>query len=106
MRVKCKQVQKNIGPSETLIEIETIKGRPEEVIVHNSSITDDLVEVYRIAQDGPSVLVELPRESVIGNWRIWIPQQGSRSRLRGIVAVILTDREIMAGQKAPLPTPN
>jgi hypothetical protein len=75
MRVKCKQVQKNIGPSETLIEIETIKGRPEEVIVHNSSLTDDLVEVYRIAQDGPSVLVELPRESVVGNWRIWIPQQ-------------------------------
>jgi len=75
MRVKCRQVNKDIGPSETLIEIETIRGRPEEVIVHNSSLSDDLVEVYRIAQDERSVLVELPRESVSGNWRIWIPQQ-------------------------------
>ncbi|HEV7371243.1 hypothetical protein [Arenibaculum sp.] len=41
-------------------------------MVHCSQVRDQALEVSRIADRNGDVLVELPRESTSGNWRIWV----------------------------------
>lgn len=60
-------------PSETVVTITTTTG-PEEVVVHASQATADTVEAGFIGREGDRVLVELPRETVSGRWRVWIPK--------------------------------
>lgn len=74
MRIKISNKIAGAIPSEAVVEIPTLQGT-EEVVVHTSQVTADGVEVGYIGTkktDG-SVLVELPRESVSGRWRIWVP---------------------------------
>lgn len=62
-------------PTEAVVEIPTVGGS-EEVVVHTSQVSADSVEVGFIGRkeaDG-SVLIELPRESVSGRWRVWVPK--------------------------------
>jgi hypothetical protein len=74
VKIKCVTVENGPGPSETVIAIKTSSGHDEEVVVHKSLTENNTVQVSRIGSDNERVLVELPRESVSGNWRIWIPQ--------------------------------
>lgn len=53
--------------------IHTTRGE-EEVVVHESQATKDAVEAGFISQKGDEVLVELPRETLSGRWRIWVPK--------------------------------
>jgi len=75
MRVKVEAVTPGPGPSETVVAIQTAGGHAEEVIVHESLVRDHTVTVTELAKDREhaSVLIELPQESVEGNWRIWVP---------------------------------
>lgn len=60
-------------PSEKVVTIETLEG-PEEVIVHSSQIVGNKVEVGVIGRSDAKVLVELPRETLKGKWRIWVSE--------------------------------
>lgn len=62
------------GPSEKVINIPTVDGN-EEVVLHTSALTNDRIEVGVLGFDEARkrALVELPRESVSGRWRVWIP---------------------------------
>ena len=75
MLVRCREVMKGPGPSEVVIELNTSKG-PEEVIVYNNSVVDGNLEIGQVigAQKGYS-LVELPRETSSGLWRVWVQDQ-------------------------------
>lgn len=73
MRVKCWTNVKEETPFETVVSINTVDGSLEEIAVHPSMIQGAQIEVSRIRDQGQSVLVELPQESVRGNWRIWVP---------------------------------
>lgn len=61
------------APSERIARIPTIEG-PEEVAVHRSQIQGNQIEVGYIGQkpNGEVVLVELPRETLRGKWRVWV----------------------------------
>jgi hypothetical protein len=75
MRIKIKNSMSGSIPSEEVVEIPTVSGS-EEVVVHKSQVTAGSVEVGFIGTkeaDG-SVLIELPRESVSGRWRVWVPK--------------------------------
>jgi hypothetical protein len=75
MRVRFNNKVVGAIPSEAVVEIPTVGGT-EEVVVHTSQVNADSVEVGYIGTkpaDG-SVLIELPRESVSGRWRIWVPK--------------------------------
>jgi hypothetical protein len=75
MRIKIKNSMSGSIPSEEVVEIPTVGGS-EEVVVHKSQVTAGSVEVGFIGTkeaDG-SVLIELPRESVSGRWRVWVPK--------------------------------
>jgi hypothetical protein len=75
MRVKVEATEKGPVPSETVVTIATTVGT-EDVIVHTSQVTEDGVEVGFIGseEDGEAVLIELPRETLSGRWRIWVPR--------------------------------
>jgi hypothetical protein len=60
-------------PSETVVTIPTTTGM-EEVVVHHSQARADSVEAGYIGEEGDRILVELPRETVSGRWRVWIPK--------------------------------
>jgi len=73
VRIKVTHRENGPIPSETVVTIPTTTGS-EEVVVHASQVTDDGVEAGFIGEEGDSVLVELPRETVSGRWRVWIPK--------------------------------
>ena len=74
MRLLVTRVSDGPGPGEVVVEVETISGISEEVILHEKAIEGDTVEIGRpIAHVEDSSLVELPRESSSGKWRVWVP---------------------------------
>ncbi|HEX3881232.1 MAG TPA: hypothetical protein VHW66_01105 [Stellaceae bacterium] len=71
LRIKITHKEDGPIPSEAVVTIPTTTGT-EEVVVHKSQATDDSVEAGFIGQEGDRVLVELPRETVSGRWRVWV----------------------------------
>jgi hypothetical protein len=61
-------------PSEAVVTIPTVGGS-EDVIVHQSQADASTLEVGFISEkeDG-SLLVELPRETMSGRWRVRVPR--------------------------------
>jgi len=75
VRVRCTTTYEGPGPSEAVVAVRTTDGKHEELIVDRSAVTDNTIKVGRVHQEGQSVLVELPRESATGNWRIWVSSE-------------------------------
>jgi len=73
LRIKITRREAGPIPSEALVTIPTTTGT-EEVVVHTSQASSDSVEAGFIGQEGDKVLVELPRETVSGRWRVWVPR--------------------------------
>ncbi|QGM99286.1 hypothetical protein [Methylocystis parvus] len=60
------------GPSEVVVEINTISGK-EEIIVDVDSLKAGYLHVWPITKkNDEEILVELPREAVSGRSRAWI----------------------------------
>lgn len=59
-------------PTERIARIHAADGEDEEVSVSTGSISGDKLIVSEIVRDEGMVLVELPRESAAGHWRIWV----------------------------------
>jgi hypothetical protein len=72
LRVKISRREEGSIPSEAVVTIPTTTGA-EEVVVHATQATADSVEAGFIGRDGDRILVELPRETVSGRWRVWVP---------------------------------
>jgi hypothetical protein len=74
MRVKCKLLNEGPGPTEAVVEIKTTEGS-EEVIVSRRLVDKDSLDVGPLVHEEKNrVLLELPRESVSGKWRVWVPK--------------------------------
>jgi hypothetical protein len=72
MRVKIEEVGTGQHPSEKIVKIETTKG-PEQLVVDERSIRDHSLDVgYPVGQQNGHLLVELPRETFRGAWRVWV----------------------------------
>jgi hypothetical protein len=74
MRVKTERQEAGPIPSETVVAIRTTSGSVEEAIVDVTQVDANSVEVGFIEQRGNDVLVELPRETLRGRWRLWVPR--------------------------------
>jgi hypothetical protein len=74
VRVKTERQEAGPIPSETVVAIRTTSGSTEETIVDSSQVDATGVEVGFIGQKGDEVLVELPRETLRGRWRLWVPR--------------------------------
>ncbi len=74
MRLRVTRVADGPGPDEIIVGVETFAGNIEHVILDTSVILGDMIEVgspIHFLED--KSLVELPRESTSGKWRIWVP---------------------------------
>jgi hypothetical protein len=72
-QIKVEHVRGGQHPSEVVVAVRTADGATEKLIVDKRSIRHGAIEVgYPVGQDDDRLLVELPRESVRGIWRIWI----------------------------------
>jgi hypothetical protein len=73
LRLKITMIGVGQHPSETVVSLTTADGSNEELIVDKRSVVDGTVKVgYPISRDGNRWLVELPRETVRGSWRVWV----------------------------------
>jgi hypothetical protein len=71
--VKC-TVSEGLMPTEKIAQIETADGKSEAVAVSSENIRENRLMAFEIGRREGKVLVELPRESTSGRWRIWVKE--------------------------------
>lgn len=74
LRINVDQVDNGLHPSEQVVIFRTADGEREEVAVHRSFVEGNTLSVYPVETGSDRILVELPRESVRGQWRVWVPR--------------------------------
>ena len=84
MRVKVETIRTSNNPNEVVVAVNTVAGK-EFLVVHSLSLEDSSLEVgYPISSKKNSeYLVELPRETQNGSWRVWVPQLSCHEIGRG-----------------------
>jgi hypothetical protein len=72
-RVKISKIGQGQHPSELMISVNTQSGK-ETLIVDQRSVQGDSIDVgYPVGGDDEFLLVELPRETMSGQWRVLVP---------------------------------
>lgn len=73
MRLKTHEIGRGLHPSEVVIEIRTVTG-PERLAVDRKSLQNGTIFVgWRpVAEKRGQWLIELPRETMSGTWRVWV----------------------------------
>jgi hypothetical protein len=72
-KIHC-SVTDGLMPFEKVARIETADGKSEEVAVSALSIEDNQLVASVVGRTAGQVLVELPRESASGRWRVWVKE--------------------------------
>lgn len=72
LQVRYSAKEDAFGPGEKVLTLQTSTGDSEEVIVHEGLITNGSLRVAGVERRDGEILIELPVESVSGNWRIWV----------------------------------
>jgi hypothetical protein len=73
MRVKVDEVGKGLHSSEVVVQIQTAEGEPQRLVVDRRSIVNGTIEIgYPVRRDNGYYLIELPRETIGGSWRVWV----------------------------------
>lgn len=74
-RVKVRILGPGFHPNELLVAVITADGSEEQLVVDRRSIMEESISIgYPVDRSETGFLVELPRESVRGIWRVWVPQ--------------------------------
>lgn len=74
MRVRVEHIGNGLHPNEMVVAIETGDG-PRRLVVHRKSVIENSLDIgYPISETEDRYLVELPRETVDGKWRVWVPR--------------------------------
>jgi hypothetical protein len=73
MRLRVHEVGRGLHPSEVVVEIRTATGA-ERLAVDRKSIQNRTIFVgWRpLAEKRGQWLIELPRETMSGTWRVWV----------------------------------
>ncbi len=66
------QIEDGLIASERVARVQTIDGI-EEVFVSDRQVQNGHLIASSIHRTTDKVLVELPRESTSGRWRVWVP---------------------------------
>jgi len=77
-KVKCERIIDGPGPGEAIVKIQVSGGVWEELVTPISSLEGkSLLKTSLIYEEDNRVLVELPRESSAGNWRVWVDRKNT-----------------------------
>jgi dCTP deaminase len=71
VKLNC-TIAKGLIPAEKTVFIQRADGAIEEVIVSNKNLSGGKLEASEIGRNKNRILIELPRESASGRWRIWV----------------------------------
>ena len=75
MWIRIQELGSGQHPSEVVVGVTTADGVVERVIVDRRSLDNGALEVgYPVGSDDKRLLVELPRETMRGQWRVWLPR--------------------------------
>ena len=66
------KIEDGIIPTEKIVRVQDANGVFEDVPVSARSIKEGKLLAAEVGREGDRVLVELPRESASGRWRIWV----------------------------------
>jgi hypothetical protein len=72
--INCYEVEEGLIPTEKVVRLRTADGRSEEVVVSNSQLVGRRIIASEIGRERGNVLIELPRESSSGRWRVWVSE--------------------------------
>lgn len=80
MRLKVENVGDGLHPSEVVVSVKSKDGPISIVLDPTIIFGDSTVNVgWPVATDGNFFLVELPRETMNGSWRVWVPGEELKS---------------------------
>ena len=72
-RIRVEVIGEGQHPSERMIAVKMADGVQENVIVDRRSIERDTIDIgYPVASEDDRYLIELPRETTTGQWRVWV----------------------------------
>lgn len=75
MRLRVTKLAEGPGPGEVVVVVDTFAGNKEQVIIDNLALEEDTIDIgCPIHALQERSLVELPRESMSGKWRLWVPR--------------------------------
>jgi hypothetical protein len=75
-RLRVTYLREGQHPSETMVSVPTANGSVATTIVDADSFEDGSIEIgYPVASDAKRYLVELPRETLTGQWRLWVKRE-------------------------------
>jgi len=75
IKVDTTKVSDGLIPAEKIARVESVDGRIEEVAVSVKDISGNKLMASEIGRREGKVLVELPRESASGRWRILVSEK-------------------------------
>ncbi|WP_188583405.1 hypothetical protein [Azorhizobium oxalatiphilum] len=71
MRLSVATISDGLHPLEAVVGVNTTEGS-QRLVVSRRAINQNSIEVGLIRKDGDRTLVELPRETQTGEWRVWV----------------------------------
>jgi len=72
-KIDC-TVSEGLMPNEKIAKIETADGKSEVVAVSHKNIEGNKLMAFEVGRREGKVLIELPRESASGRWRVWVKE--------------------------------
>ena len=84
MLLRVDGIGEGLHPNEAVVTVQTVDG-PRRLIVSRRSIVQDCIEVGAIREREDQFLVELPRETQVGEWRVWVGKNQVRASERAAV---------------------
>jgi hypothetical protein len=75
MRIKVQPVGSGVRPQDVVIELNTANG-PQRLVVEDSDVEGNSLSVgYPLRRDDLFVYVALPKVTIAGSFRVWVPAQ-------------------------------
>lgn len=75
MRLKVEKIGEGLHPREITVAVNTVNEGRQRVVLSKSSLdAAGTIEVGVIGTKDGKFLVELPRETQSGAWRVWVPE--------------------------------
>lgn len=74
LRAKVRRIRDGLHPNEVVVELDTADGEKQSLVVDQRLLRNDTIRVgYPIGRQAPNwLLIELPRETLQGRWRVWV----------------------------------
>ncbi|MBI5128078.1 MAG: hypothetical protein HZA66_01430 [Rhodopseudomonas palustris] len=74
MRLMVEKVGSGLHPSEVVVSVKTVSGSQRLIVSQRSLVENSISVGFPIGESQDATLVELPRETQSGAWRVWVPK--------------------------------